>query len=287
VPATIIDGKALAERVRARVKTGVVDLAEQKLTPGLAVVLVGEDPASAIYVRNKGAAAKECGVQVFDHKLPADTSQTDLLELVARLNEDPFVDGILVQLPLPPQIDAKKIIAAISPDKDVDGFHPISAGLLALGTPGFVPCTPKGCMALLREANAELRGARALVVGRSNIVGKPMGQLLLMADATVTMAHSRTANLAEEVGRAQILIVAIGRAKAIKGEWVREGAIVIDVGMNRDDKGKLCGDVEFETARERAGAITPVPGGVGPMTIAMLLDNTLLSAQRRAQSAKT
>jgi methylenetetrahydrofolate dehydrogenase (NADP+)/methenyltetrahydrofolate cyclohydrolase len=281
MPARILDGKALAEKVRARVKAAVAELAAEKRTPGLAVVLVGEDPASAIYVRNKGAAAKECGVQVFDHKLSAATSEAELLSLVAKLNEDPFVDGILVQLPLPPQIDAKKVIAAISPDKDVDGFHPISAGLLALGAPGFVPCTPKGCMALLHEAGANLRGARALVVGRSNIVGKPMAQLLLMADATVTMAHSRTADLAAEVGRADILVVAIGRAKAIKGEWVREGAVVIDVGMNRDEKGKLCGDVDTEPAKARAQAITPVPGGVGPMTIAMLLDNTLLSAQRR------
>jgi methylenetetrahydrofolate dehydrogenase (NADP+) / methenyltetrahydrofolate cyclohydrolase len=281
--AQILDGKALAQKVRARVKAGVDELGAAKVTPGLAVVLVGDDPASAVYVRNKEAAAKECGVQVFDHKLRAETTEAELLTLVEQLNEDPFVDGILVQLPLPPQIDAKKILHAISPAKDVDGFHPVSQGLLGAGTPDFVPCTPKGCMALLHEANAQLRGARALVVGRSTIVGRPMAQLLLMADATVTIAHSRTKDLAEEVGRAEILVVAIGRAKAIKGEWVREGAIVIDVGMNRDEHGKLCGDVDFASAKERASFITPVPGGVGPMTIAMLLDNTLLSAQRRAK----
>jgi methylenetetrahydrofolate dehydrogenase (NADP+)/methenyltetrahydrofolate cyclohydrolase len=251
------------------------------VVPGLAVVLVGEHPASQVYVRSKAKAARECGVEAFDHQLPASTSQAELLGLVHKLNADPSVDGILVQLPLPEQIDSRVILEAISPAKDVDGFHPENVGLLTVGMPRFVPCTPKGCMVLLAEAGVALRGARALVVGRSNIVGKPMALLLMAADATVTIAHSKTRDLAGEVGRADVLIAAIGKAEMIRGEWIRPGAVVIDVGQNKRPDGKLVGDVEFEAARERAHAITPVPGGVGPMTIAMLLDSTIESARRR------
>ena len=280
--ATVISGKDLAARVRAEVKAGASALIERGTVPGLAVVLVGEDPASAIYVRNKTKAAAECGVRTFDHKPAATISEAELLALVARLNADPEVDGILVQLPLPKHIDARRVLEAISPAKDVDGFHPENVGLLAQGTPRYVACTPKGCMALLREAGAELRGARALVIGRSNIVGKPMGMLLLAEDATVTMAHSRTRDLQAEVGRADVVIAAVGKAELVRGSWIKEGAVVIDVGMNRLEGGKLVGDVEFAAAAERARAITPVPGGVGPMTIAMLLQNTLESARARA-----
>ncbi len=280
--ATIIDGKAIAAKVRGEVAAGVSELIGQGTTPGLAVVLVGDDPASAVYVRNKTKAAAECGVRVFDHKLPAATTEAELLALVKRLNEDEEVDGILCQLPLPAQIDSKRIIAAIGARKDVDGLTAESAGLLAQGQPGFVSCTPKGCMRLLAEMGVDLKGARALVIGRSVLVGKPMAALLTNADATVTVAHSRTRDLAGEVGRADVVIAALGRPEAIKGAWIRAGAVVIDVGINRLDTGKLVGDVEFAAAAERARAITPVPGGVGPMTIAMLLANTLDSARRRA-----
>ncbi len=280
--AQVLSGTAVAARVRARVAEGVRTLGAAGKTTGLAVVLVGDDPASAIYVRNKTKAAAECGVAVIDHKLPASTPEVELLSLIARLNDDPAVDGILVQLPLPPQIDAKRVIAAISPDKDADGFHPENVGLLAAGAPRVVPCTPKGCMELLAEAKTDLRGARALVVGRSNIVGKPMAHLLLAADATVTIAHSRSRDLAALVGQADVIVAAVGRARLIEGAWIREGAVVIDVGMNRLPDGKLAGDVDFEGASVRARAITPVPGGVGPMTIAMLLENTLEAARARA-----
>jgi len=280
--ATIIDGKAIAAKVRGEVAAGVAELVANGTTPGLAVVLVGDDPASAVYVRNKGKAAVECGVRVFDHKLPDSTSEHDLLALVRRLGEDPAVDGILCQLPLPKAIVAKKVIAAIPASKDVDGLTVESAGLLLQGMPGFVSCTPKGCMRLLAETGVELKGARALVIGRSVLVGKPMAALLTNADATVTVAHSRTRELADEVRRADVVVAAIGRAEMIKGDWIREGAVVIDVGINRLDSGKLVGDVEYARAAERARAITPVPGGVGPMTIAMLLANTLDSARRRA-----
>jgi methylenetetrahydrofolate dehydrogenase (NADP+)/methenyltetrahydrofolate cyclohydrolase len=282
VTARLLDGKALAARVRERVAAGARELRAVGVVPGLAVVLVGDDPASAIYVRGKTKAAAECGVQVFDHKLPASTGRDALLALVRGLNHDREVDGILVQLPLPKQIDAHEVLLAISPEKDVDGFHPENLGLLAMGKPRFVACTPKGCMALLAEAGATLRGARALVIGRSNIVGKPMAMLLQAADATVVMAHSRTRDLADEVARAEVLVAAVGKAEMVRGAWIREGAIVVDVGMNRGEDGKLRGDVEFAPASERAAAITPVPGGVGPMTIAMLLENTLESARRRA-----
>jgi methylenetetrahydrofolate dehydrogenase (NADP+)/methenyltetrahydrofolate cyclohydrolase len=275
VTARVLDGKALAARVRADVTSRVQALPRP---PGLAVVLVGDDPASAIYVRGKTKAAAECGIAVFDHKLPASTTETELLALVARLNADDAVHGILVQLPVPPQIDPARVIRAIAPAKDVDGLHPENVGALASGAPRFIPCTPKGCLALLVEAGAPLRGARALVVGRSNLVGKPMAQVLLARDATVTIAHSRTQDLAAEVARAEILVVAIGRPAAIRAEWVQPGAIVIDVGMNRLESGTLVGDVE-PAAAERAAAITPVPGGVGPMTIAMLLENTLEAAR--------
>jgi methylenetetrahydrofolate dehydrogenase (NADP+)/methenyltetrahydrofolate cyclohydrolase len=282
VSGALIDGKAVAAKVRARVAATASELRGRGVVPGLAVVLVGENPASQIYVRSKAKAARECGVEAFDHKLPASTSQAELLGLVRRLNADPAVDGILVQLPLPEQIDSRAILEAVSPAKDVDGFHPENVGLLTVGMPRFVPCTPKGCMVLLAETGVALRGARALVVGRSNIVGKPMALLLMAADATVTIAHSKTRDLAGEVGRADVLIAAIGKPEMIRGEWIRPGAVVIDVGQNKRPDGKLVGDVDLEAARERAHAITPVPGGVGPMTIAMLLDNTIESARRRA-----
>ena len=279
--ARIIDGKAVAAEVRGGVAREAAELRAAGKVAGLAVVLVGEDPASIVYVRNKAIAARECGIEVFDHKLPLDTTQAQLLALVSTLNEDPRVDGILVQLPLPKHIDARRTIEAIDPRKDVDGIHPVSAGLLAAGTPGFISCTPKGIMALLKSAGAELTGARALVIGRSSLVGRPMAQLLILADATVTVAHSKTRRLDEEVGRADVVVAAIGKLEMVKGAWIKEGAYVIDVGTNRRPNGKLGGDVEFEAAKERAAAITPVPGGVGPMTVAMLLENTVESARAR------
>jgi methylenetetrahydrofolate dehydrogenase (NADP+)/methenyltetrahydrofolate cyclohydrolase len=280
--AKIIDGKALAARVRAGLAEEAKRLAERGVQPGLAVVLVGEDPASQVYVRNKTRACAEVGFRTFDHHLPADTSEAALLALVAQLNGDRNVDGILVQLPLPAQIDSRRVLLTIDPTKDVDGFHPDNLGRLLRGKPRFVACTPLGVMRLIEEAGVEVAGAQAVVVGRSNIVGKPMAVLLTAADATVTVCHSKTRDLAAEVGRADILVAAIGRAEMIRGDWIKPGATVIDVGTNRVSSGKLVGDVEFATAAERAGAITPVPGGVGPMTIAMLLSNTLDSARRRA-----
>jgi methylenetetrahydrofolate dehydrogenase (NADP+)/methenyltetrahydrofolate cyclohydrolase len=280
--AAIIDGKARAARLRADVAERVVRLRDAAgRAPGLAVVLVGEDPASSVYVRSKGRATAEAGMQGFEHRLPADTSEADLLALVDRLNADPRVDGILVQLPLPPQIDEARVIERIDPDKDVDGFHPVNAGRLATGLPGFVPCTPYGCLLLAREARGSLSGLDAIVVGRSNIVGKPMAQLLLGDSCTVTVAHSRTRDLADKVRAADIVVAAVGRPKMIGGDWIKPGATVIDVGINRTADGKLVGDVDFEAAWEVAGAITPVPGGVGPMTIACLLRNALVSAARR------
>ncbi|HEX8387908.1 MAG TPA: bifunctional methylenetetrahydrofolate dehydrogenase/methenyltetrahydrofolate cyclohydrolase FolD [Sphingomonas sp.] len=280
--AAIIDGKARAARLRADVAERVVRLRDAAgRAPGLAVVLVGEDPASSVYVRSKGRATAEAGMQGFEHRLPADTSEADLLALVDRLNADPCVDGILVQLPLPPQIDEARVIERIDPDKDVDGFHPVNAGRLATGLPGFVPCTPYGCLLLAREARGGLSGLDAIVVGRSNIVGKPMAQLLLGDSCTVTVAHSRTRDLADKVRAADIVVAAVGRPKMIGRDWIKPGATVIDVGINRTADGKLVGDVDFDAAREVAGAITPVPGGVGPMTIACLLRNALVSAARR------
>jgi methylenetetrahydrofolate dehydrogenase (NADP+)/methenyltetrahydrofolate cyclohydrolase len=287
VTARLIDGKAAAATLRARV-AGVVHrfLAATGRAPGLAVVLVGEDPASSVYVRAKGKATIEAGMQSFEHKLPADTSEADLLALVDQLNADPAVDGILVQLPLPSQIDANKVITRIDPDKDVDGFHPTNAGRLAIGLPGFVACTPLGCLKLLRAELGDLSGKSAVVIGRSNIVGKPMALLLLGDSATVTVAHSRTKDLASVVRQADIVVAAVGRPEMVKGDWLKPGAIVIDVGINRVDgpepgKTRLVGDVEFASAAQVAGAITPVPGGVGPMTIACLIRNTLVSAARR------
>ena len=285
--ARLIDGKAAAATLRARV-AGVVHrfLTATGRAPGLAVVLVGEDPASSVYVRAKGKATIEAGMQSFEHKLPADTSEADLLALVDQLNADPTVDGILVQLPLPSQIDANKVITRIDPDKDVDGFHPTNAGRLAIGLPGFVACTPLGCLKLLRAELGDLSGKSAVVIGRSNIVGKPMALLLLGDSATVTVAHSRTKDLASVVRQADIVVAAVGRPEMVKGDWLKPGAIVIDVGINRVDgpepgKTRLVGDVEFASAAQVAGAITPVPGGVGPMTIACLIRNTLVSAARR------
>jgi methylenetetrahydrofolate dehydrogenase (NADP+)/methenyltetrahydrofolate cyclohydrolase len=281
--AHIIDGTAVAKRLRQEIAEKI---AARRVSPGLAVVLVGENPASQVYVRNKGRAAEEVGMKSWTHTLPADATQQKLLDLIVKLNADKTVHGILVQLPLPKQIDTQTIIAAVNPDKDVDGFHPVNAGRLSLGLPGFVPCTPRGCMILIREALDDLKGKRALILGRSNIVGKPMMQLLLQADCTVTVAHSKTKDLPGECRNADILVAAIGKPEFVKGDWIRPGAIVIDVGINRianpaaEGKNKLVGDVAFLEAVEMAGAITPVPGGVGPMTIACLLDNTLEAALR-------
>ncbi len=275
--AALIDGKAHAKALRDRIGHTVAKLAR---TPGLAVVLVGEDPASAVYVRAKGKACHEAGMASYEHRLPADTSQATLLTLVQQLNADPAVDGILVQLPLPPQIDTDAVIAAIDPDKDVDGFHPVNAGRLASGLPGFVPCTPLGCLMLLQDTLGDLSGLDAVVVGRSNIVGKPMAQLLLGANATVTIAHSKSRDLPALCRRADIVVAAVGRPEMIRGGWIKPGATVIDVGINRVD-GKLVGDVAFDEVAAHAAHITPVPGGVGPMTIACLLQNTLTSAERR------
>jgi methylenetetrahydrofolate dehydrogenase (NADP+)/methenyltetrahydrofolate cyclohydrolase len=279
--ATIIDGKAHALALRSRVATHVATFrAATGRAPGLAVVLVGEDPASAVYVRNKGKATRDAGMESFEHRLPADTDSATLLALVARLNADPAVDGILVQLPLPAHIDAQAVLLGIDPDKDVDGFHPVNTGRLAIGAEGFVPCTPLGCLMLLQDVHPRLAGLEAVVVGRSNIVGKPMAQLLLQHSCTVTIVHSRTRDVAAHTRAADILVAAVGIPHFIKGDWIKPGATVIDVGINRTDAG-LVGDVDFATAREVAGAITPVPGGVGPMTIACLIRNTYVSACRR------
>jgi methylenetetrahydrofolate dehydrogenase (NADP+)/methenyltetrahydrofolate cyclohydrolase len=280
--AKIIDGKALAAKLRAAMAEEVKQLTAKSVRPGLAVVLVGEDPASQIYVRNKTKALAEGGFACFDHHLPADTAEDKLLGLVRDLNTDRAVDGILVQLPLPKHIDSKRVLLTIDPAKDVDGFHPENLGRLLIGEPRFIACTPYGIMKLIEEAGTNLRGANAVVVGRSNIVGKPVSVLLTSADATVTVCHSKTKDLPSVIAGADILVAAIGRAEMIRGSWIKPGATVIDVGTNRLPTGKLVGDVEFSAAVERAGAITPVPGGVGPMTITMLLANTLESARRRA-----
>jgi methylenetetrahydrofolate dehydrogenase (NADP+)/methenyltetrahydrofolate cyclohydrolase len=283
----IIDGKAFAEGLRAEVAAGVAEfMASQGRVPGLAVVLVGEDAASAVYVRNKGRMTQAVGMESLEFHRPATISQAELLELVEELNGDPIVDGILVQLPLPAHIDDKAVIAAIDPAKDVDGFHVINAGRLAVGESAFVPCTPLGCLMLLKDELGDLSGMEAVVVGRSNIVGKPMAQLLLGENCTVTMAHSRTHDLASVVHRADIVVAAVGRPEMIKGEWIKPGATVIDVGINRipaeDGKTRLVGDVATAEAISHCRAITPVPGGVGPMTIAVLLRNTLVAACARA-----
>jgi methylenetetrahydrofolate dehydrogenase (NADP+)/methenyltetrahydrofolate cyclohydrolase len=276
----IIDGKAIAAKVRAEVAQSVKDIeARAGVTPGLALIRVGNDPASEIYVRGKAKACQETGMAGFEHILPADTPEEDLLALVRQLNVNPRVHGVLVQLPLPKHISADEVLDALAPQKDVDGFGPHSAGALFTGRPGLRPCTPLGILRLLDEAKTPLSGARALVVGRSNIVGKPVAMLLLERNATVTLAHSRTADLAAEVGAADLLVAAVGKPAMIRGEWVKRGATVIDVGINRNADGKLVGDVEFAAAAERARAITPVPGGVGPMTIAYLLSNTIQAAK--------
>jgi len=280
--AKIIDGKALAARLRVTMADEVKQLVARSVRPGLAVVLVGDDPASQIYVRNKTKALAEAGFACFDHHLPTDTAEDKLLGLIADLNADRAVDGILVQLPLPKHIDSKRVLLAIDPAKDVDGFHPENLGRLLIGEPRFIACTPFGIMKLIEEAGTAVRGATAVVVGRSNIVGKPVAVLLTNADATVTVCHSKTKDLPAVIASADILVAAIGRPEMIRGSWIKPGATVIDVGTNRLPTGKLVGDVEFAAAVERAGAITPVPGGVGPMTITMLLANTLESARRRA-----
>jgi methylenetetrahydrofolate dehydrogenase (NADP+) / methenyltetrahydrofolate cyclohydrolase len=275
--ARIIDGKAIAAALRASLAERVAKL---PFRPGLAFVLVGDDPASAVYVRGKDRAARAVGIEVQTIRLPTDTSEKTLLTRIAGLNANPAIDAILVQLPLPAHIGAQAVVEAIDPDKDVDGFHPLNAGRLASGNPGLVPCTPRGVMKLLTQTGVTLAGARALVLGRSNIVGRPMAALLLAADATVTMAHSRTRNLAAECRRAEVLVTAAGKPELVRGDWIAPGAVVIDVGINRVD-GRLVGDVAFAEVSQVAGAITPVPGGVGPMTIACLLENTLTAALRR------
>ena len=280
--ARLIDGKAIAQKVRDEVKEGVARfVADHGRPPGLDVVLVGDDPASHVYTRNKEKASNEVGMRGRLHRLAATTSESDLLALVRELVADAAVDGILVQLPLPKHIRDDRVLDAVDPSKDVDGFHPLNAGLLSSGRGGLVPCTPRGSMRLLAETGTKLAGARAVVVGRSNIVGKPMAQLLLAQHATVTIAHSRTRDLGALCREADVLIAAVGKAKMIQGDWIKEGATVIDVGINRNAEGKLVGDVDFDTAKERAAWITPVPGGVGPMTIACLLENTLLAAKAR------
>ena len=287
--AQLIDGKQIAEELRARIALAVGLLrGERGVTPGLAVVLVGDDPASQVYVRNKVRQTLEAGMRSFEHPLPTATAEAELLALVRRLNADPAVHGILVQLPLPPQINAEAVLRAISPDKDVDGFHPLNVGLLAIGQPRFVPCTPLGCLRLLRSVHPELAGAHAVVIGRSNIVGKPMAQLLLAEQCTVTLTHSRTRDLPALVRQADIVIAAVGKPGMVRGDWLRRDCTVVDVGINRiaapgvGAGTRLVGDVAFEEALAVADAITPVPGGVGPMTIACLLLNTLRSASSAA-----
>lgn len=276
--ARIIDGKAVAAALRAEIAARTAAL---PYCPGLAVVLVGDDPASAVYVRNKDRAANAAGIAAQTIRLPATVAESDLLRVIARLNADDAVDGILVQLPLPPQIRARAVIEAIDPAKDVDGFHPLNIGRLHEGVPTLVPCTPLGIMKLLAAAGVALRGVRAVVLGRSAIVGKPTAALLTAADATVTIAHSRTRDLSAECRRAEVLVAAVGRAEMVRGDWIELGAVVIDVGINRLPDGRLVGDVAFDEAVSVAGAITPVPGGVGPMTIACLLENTLRAAEAR------
>jgi methylenetetrahydrofolate dehydrogenase (NADP+)/methenyltetrahydrofolate cyclohydrolase len=283
-----IDGRAAALAVRERVAAVAADFAERTgRAPGLATVLVGEDPASAVYVRSKGKATAEAGMESFAHHLPAETSEEALLDLVMLLNNDDRVDGILVQLPLPPHVDSARVIAAVDPDKDVDGFHPVNAGRLATGLEALVPCTPLGCLYLLKHEIGSIAGMDAVVIGRSNIVGKPMAMLLISESATVTVAHSKTRDLPGVVRRADIVVAAVGRPEMMRGDWIKPGAVVIDVGINRvpaaeEGKTRLVGDVAFDEAAEVASAITPVPGGVGPMTIAMLLRNTVVAAHRRA-----
>ena len=279
--AKIIDGKQIAQDIRLELKEQVEQLGREGKKVALAVILVGEDPASKVYVRNKKNACVEVGIQSLSYELPESTTQAELLELIEKLNNDITCNGILVQLPLPAHIDEDAVIAAIAPEKDVDGFHPVNAGKLSIGQKGFVSCTPAGIIELLKRSGIAMDGKRAVVIGRSNIVGKPMALLLLRENATVTVAHSHTADLPALCREADILIVAVGRAKLVDHHYVKEGAVVIDVGMDRDENGKLCGDVDFEDVKELASAITPVPGGVGPMTIAMLLYNCVASVKNR------
>ena len=279
--AVIIDGKAISRKVKEELKAEVEHLSELGIVPGLAVVIVGNDPASRVYVNNKKKACDEVGIYSEEHALPEETTQEELLRLVGELNTRPDIDGILVQLPLPAHLDDKAVIEAISPEKDVDAFHVENVGRIMLGDDKFLPCTPAGVMELIKETGIEVSGKECVVVGRSNIVGKPMALLLLHQNGTVTVCHSRTKDLKEVTRRADILVVAIGKAKFVTADMVKEGAVVIDVGMDRDENGKLCGDVDFESVKEVAGYITPVPGGVGPMTIAMLLKNTVTSAKKQ------
>ena len=277
----IIDGRAVARQVRDEVRTETERLrSHHGVVPGLGVVLVGDDPASRIYVRNKEKACAEVGIRSVEHLLSASVTEPELRGVIDGLNQDPSIHGILVQLPLPAHIPSDRVLETVSPEKDVDGFHPVNQGLLLSGGRGFRPCTPLGIMRMLDSVGCDLKGKNAVVVGRSNIVGKPIALMLLARHATVTLCHSRTADLGGEVARADVVVAAVGRAGAVRGEWIKPGAVVIDVGINRLPTGKLAGDVEFDTARERASWISPVPGGVGPMTICMLLSNTLLSAQR-------
>lgn len=283
--AKIIDGKAISAKIREEIKSETAAFIKARgITPGLAVVLVGDDPASKVYVRNKKLGCEAAGMYSAVHELPADTDEATLLDLVGRLNADDKIHGILVQLPLPRHIDESKIINTISPDKDVDAFHPVSVGKITLGCPDFLPCTPAGVMALLEESGIEVAGRECVVVGRSNIVGKPQALLLLAKNGTVTVCHSKTKNLAEVTRRADILVVAVGRANFVTGDMVKDGAVVIDVGINRTPEGKLTGDVDFASVAPKASYITPVPGGVGPMTITMLLKNTLTAAQKQANN---
>lgn len=277
----IIDGKALAASIRADLAKRTTVLTEKGHRPGLAVVIVGDDPASQVYVRNKIRACADTGIESIEYRLAKDTREEELLKLIGELNNDKRVDGILVQLPLPEQIAPEKVIAAIAPEKDVDGFHVMNAGKLLTGTGGFMPCTPYGVMKMIESVGYDLTGKEAVVVGRSNIVGKPQALMLLAKNATVTVAHSRTADLADVTRRADVLIAAVGRAKRITGDMVKPGALVIDVGMNRDENGKLCGDVDTASVMGIAGWVSPVPGGVGPMTIAMLMTNTVEAVERR------
>lgn len=277
--AHLLDGKALAATLRLEVAADCRQLREQGVEPGLAVILVGEDPASQIYVRHKERAAKECGVTALDYRRAANISQDELMALILELNADARVHGILVQLPLPEHLQAEPILDAIDPAKDVDGFHPDNIGRLAQGRPRFIAATPKGCMALLALSGVVLTGKRAVVIGRSNIVGKPMAMLLTNANATVTLCHSRTSDLAAQVAQADVVVAAVGKIDAVLASWLKPGAVVIDVGMNRDSEGKLCGDVQYRESLEVASAITPVPGGVGPMTIASLMENVVMAAR--------
>jgi methylenetetrahydrofolate dehydrogenase (NADP+)/methenyltetrahydrofolate cyclohydrolase len=281
VTARIIDGTSISKARRAQIAVRVAELKTQGVEPGLAVIIVGEDPASQVYVRNKHKGCEETGINSFSYELPVDTTTEELLALVEELNADDRINGLLVQLPLPAHIDEEAVLLAINPDKDVDGFHPMSVGRMMIGKDTFLPCTPHGCMVLLEAAGIDLNGKEAVVVGRSNIVGKPVAMLLLEKNATVTICHSRTTDLPSVVRRADVVVVGVGRPEMVKGDWIKPGAVVIDVGINRTDKG-LVGDVEFESASQVASAITPVPGGVGPMTIAMLLENTVTSAARAA-----